>query len=54
MQFFKKRAKKDKKGQNIWKLGQKCTKFENTLKRGSLICVTIACMKQLEYTLSVV
>ena len=26
--------KKSKKGQNIRKLGQKCTKFENILKEG--------------------
>ena len=41
--------KKDKKGQNIWKFGQK---FENILKKGSLMCATIAFMKQLEYTLN--
>ena len=42
--------KKGKKGYNIWKFGQKCTKFENILKNGSL---TRACMKQLEYALSI-
>ena len=42
---------KGKKGQNIWKFGQKCTRFENILKKGSLMRATIACMKQLEYTL---
>ena len=41
--------KKDKKGQNIWKFGQK---FENILKKGSLMCATITFMKQLEYTLN--
>ena len=40
-----------KKVQNIWKFGQKCTKFENILKKASLICATIACMKMLEYAL---
>ena len=30
--IFQKRAKK---GQNIWKFGQKCTKFENILKKGT-------------------
>ena len=37
------------KGQNISKFGQKCTKFENILKKGILLHVTIACMKQLEH-----
>ena len=40
--------KKGKKEQNTWKFGQKCTKFENILKKGSLKHATIACMKQLE------
>ena len=44
--------KKGKKAQNIWKFGQKCTKFENILKKGSPICATIAHMKQLEYALN--
>ena len=39
------------KGQNIVKLGQKCTKFENILKKGSLIRANVACMKQPEYAL---
>ena len=43
--------KKGKKGQNIWKFGQKCTKFENILKKGSLMRATIVCMKQVEYAL---
>ena len=43
--------KKDKKGQNIWKFGQKCTKFENILKKDSLVRVIIVRMKQLEYAL---
>ena len=32
--FQKKRQKTVKKGQNIWKFGQKCTNFENVLKKG--------------------
>ena len=44
--------KKGKKAQNIWKFGQKCTKFENILKKGNPICATIAHMKQLEYALN--
>ena len=43
--------KKGKKGQNIWKFGQKCTTFDNILKKGSLMRATIACMKLLEHTL---
>ena len=49
--FQKKRQIKGKKGQNIWKFGQKCAKFKNILKKGSLMGATIACMKQLEYAL---
>ena len=45
--------KKGKKGQNIWKFGQECTKIENILKKGSLMCATIARMKQLEYVLNI-
>ena len=37
--IFQKKDKKEqknvKKGQNIWKFGQQCTKFENILKKGS-------------------
>ena len=33
------------------KKGEKCTKFENSLKKGSLMCATVTCMKQLEYAL---
>ena len=40
------------KGQNIWKLGLKCTKFESILKKGSLMHATITRMKQLEYALT--
>ena len=43
------------KGQNrakYLKIWQKCTKFENILKKkGSLMHVTTTCMKQLEYAL---
>ena len=46
--FYRKRAKK---GQNIWKFGQKCTKFENILKKGNLMHVSITHMKQLQYAL---
>ena len=49
--FQKKGKKKVKNGQNIKKFGQKCTKFENIFKKGSLMFATIACMKQLEYAL---
>ena len=51
MRFFRKGAKKGKKGQNIWKFGQKCTKFENIFKKGSLMRAIILCIKQLEYAL---
>ena len=40
--------KKGKKGQNIWKFGQKYTKFENILKNGKWLCVIIAHNKLLE------
>ena len=43
--------KKGKKGQNIWKFGQKCTKFENILKKGSPMHATITHIKELEYAL---
>ena len=49
--FQKKGQKKRQKRQNIWKFGQKHTKFENILKKGSLVRATTACMKQLEYAL---
>ena len=44
----KKILKKGKKGQNIWKFGQKCTKFENILKKGTWLCAIIALNKVLE------
>ena len=49
--IFQKKGKKWQKGRNIWKFERKCTKFENILKKGSLMRATIACMKQLEYAL---
>ena len=52
--FSKKGKKIDNIVQNIWKRGQSCTKFENTFQKGSLMRVTIACMKQLEYALNTV
>ena len=48
VQFYRKRAKNE---QNIWKFGQKCTKFENILKKGNLRHVSMTHMKQLEYAL---
>ena len=49
--FQKKGKKKCKKGRNIRKFRHKCTKFENILKKSSLMRATIACMKQLKYAL---
>ena len=40
--------KKDKKGQNIWKFGRKCTKFENILKKGKWLHAISAWKKLLE------
>ena len=52
VRIFRKRAhKKGKKGQNIWKFWEKCTKFEYILKKGSLMRAALACMKQLEYAM---
>ena len=47
----KKAKKKGKKVQNIWKFGQKCTKFENILKKGSWLRAIITCNKLLEKAL---
>ena len=44
-------SEKGQKGQTVWKFGQKCTKFENILKKDSLVRVIIVRMKQLEYAL---
>ena len=46
--MFKKRQKK---GQDIWKFGQKWLKFENILKRGRLLRSIIARNKLLEKAL---
>ena len=43
--------RKGKKGQNILKFEQKCTKFENILKKGRWLHVIIACNKLLEKAL---
>ena len=40
--------KKGKKGGNIWKFGQKSTKFEKILKKGRWLHAIIACNKLLE------
>ena len=42
-----------KKGQNIWKFGQRCTKFENILKKGKWLRAIIARNKLLEKALVV-
>ena len=34
----KEMLRKGKIGQNIWNLGQKCTKFEYILKKGKRLC----------------
>ena len=49
--IFQKRQKNVKKGQYIWKFGQKCTRFEIILKKGRRFRATIACSKLLEKTL---
>ena len=43
--FSEKEQIKDKKGKIFQKFGQKYTKFENTLKKGSFMRAIIACMK---------
>ena len=40
--------KKGRKGQNIWKFGQKCTKFENIFEKGGWLRAIIARNKLLE------
>ena len=50
---FHRNGKKGKKWQKCLKFGQKSTKFENVLEKGSLMRATIACMKQLEYALNI-
>ena len=49
--IFKKKGKKRAKKKG--KIGQKCTKFKNILKKARLMCATITCMKQLEYALDI-
>ena len=44
--------KKHKKGQNICKFGQKCTKFENILKKGRWLHAIITCIELLEKVLA--
>ena len=51
MQFSEKEQSKSKRRQNIWKFGQKCTKFEKISKKSSLMRAAIARLKQLEYAL---
>ena len=40
--------KKGKKEQNMWKFGQKCTKFENIFKKGRSLRANIVRNKLLE------
>ena len=49
--FQKKSKKMFKKEQNIWKFGQKCTKFENILKKGKWLRAIITRNKLLEKAL---
>ena len=49
--IFQKKDKKGQKGPKHFKIWEKYTKSENILKNSSLMCATIACMKQLEYAL---
>ena len=51
VRVFIKKAKNDKKWQNIWKFGQKCTTFENILKKGRWLRAIIASNKLLEKAL---
>ena len=56
MQFFRIRAKKiekGKRGQNVWKFGQKFTKCENILKKGRCLHAIITFNKLLEKALRV-
>ena len=46
--IFQKKGKKKKKRGNIGRFGQKCTKFENILKKGKGLCAIIACNKLLQ------
>ena len=49
MRFIGKRTKKRQKRAKYFKIWEKCTKFESSLKKDSLIRATIESMKQLEY-----
>ena len=50
--FFSEKGQENvKKVQNIWKFGQKCTKFENILKKGRWLHAIIAHNKLLEKAL---
>ena len=46
--IFQKKGKERIKYLKLW---AKCIKFENILKKGSLMRANIACMKQLEHAL---
>ena len=46
--IFQKKGQKKKKRGNIGRFGQKCTKFENILKKGKGLCAIIACNKLLQ------
>ena len=48
----KKNVEKGQKGQNMWKFGQKCPKFENILKKGKWLRAIIARNKLLEKDLT--
>ena len=51
--IFQKKSKEIlEKRENIWKFGQKCTKFENILKKGRWLCAVIACNKLPEQALT--
>ena len=49
MQFFRKRAKKDKIFENLGKIVQN---LKISFRKGRLMRAIIACMKQLEYALN--
>ena len=49
--IFQKKGKKGQKRAKYLKIWGKCTKFENILKKGSLVRATMARMKQLAYAL---
>ena len=51
MRFFQ---KKGKKGQNIWKFGQKCTKFENILKRAGNRTIIARNKRLIKYKITII